>query len=98
MIDEQSFQRYVPLLKTDQASSHTILKTPSDAESSSFSLALVEMEEPIEAVADDMINEFQANVRNDMDLASLSFVLKTKKLKNVRGIFNIGIDSSIGKK
>ncbi len=89
IVDEESFVRYFPLSKHDQAASITSMTTP-DAPFSTLSLAVVEMEEPTALVENDLIREFQGE---EGGIHSAPFDVRKRTLKNVRGIFQIGIQS-----
>ena len=87
------FLRFAALAKHDQSAAMGNFMTPEE-ERSRLSLALVEMEEPVDGLFGDEVAAQLGLTRNRLALPKIQSV-PTRTLKNILGIFDIGIEAPI---
>ena len=85
------FLRFAALAKHDQSAAMGQFMTP-DEERSRLSLALVEMEEPVDGLFGEEVAAQLGQTRQRLALPKIQ-AAPTRTLKNVLGIFEIGIES-----
>lgn len=87
----QDFLRFAALAKHDQSAAMGNFMTPEE-ERSRLSLALVEMEESVNGLFGDEVAAQLGQTRNRLALPKIQS-LPTRTLKNVLGVFDIGIEA-----